>query len=88
MATAPSWKFEKSQYLRNETTDFDKIWHTDASGPPDTDSKEKISISKIQYGGGRHLEKSKNLNIFSTDWLILVKFGMLMRLDPVYQNRR
>ena len=29
---------------------------------------------------GRHLEKSKNINIFATDWPILTKFGMQMCL--------
>jgi len=28
----PSWKFDKSQYLRNGMTDFDKVWSSDASG--------------------------------------------------------
>jgi len=28
-----SWKFEKSQYLRNVTTDFDEVWYSDAPGP-------------------------------------------------------
>jgi len=28
------------------------------------------------------------INIFTTDWPILTKFGMLMRLDPLYQNRQ
>jgi len=41
----------------------------------------------IQDGGGRHLEKSKNLNIFATDWPILTKFGMLMRLDTLHPTR-
>jgi len=36
-------------------------------GPADTGSKQKFTISKIQDGGGRHLEKSENLNIFATD---------------------
>jgi len=36
-------------------------------GPEDTNSKQKFTISKIQDGGGRHLEKSENLNIFATD---------------------
>ena len=28
-------------------------------GPADTNSKQKFTISKIQDGGGRHLEKTK-----------------------------
>ena len=30
-------------------------------GPADTNSKQKFTISKIQDGGGRHLEKSQIL---------------------------
>ena len=53
-------------------------------GPADTGSKQKFTISKIQDGGGRHLEKSENLNIFvvssqPTDQFI-TKFDMLIRL--------
>jgi len=51
-------------------------------GPADANSKQKFTISKIQDGGGRHFEKSKNLNIFATDWQILTKFGTVMRLCP------
>ena len=36
-------------------------------GPPDTVSQLHFANSKIQDGGSRHLEKSKNLNIFATD---------------------
>jgi len=36
-------------------------------GPPDTVSKEKLTISKIQDGGGRHLEYLQNCNIAATD---------------------
>jgi len=35
--------------------------------PADTNSIQKFTISKIQDGGGRHFEQSKNLNIFVTD---------------------
>jgi len=56
-------------------TDFDKVWHADASPP-----------SKIQDGDGGHLEKSKNLNIFATNSPILTKFGMPMRLATLDSN--
>ena len=63
----PSWKFEKSQYLCNGTTDCDEIWHSYVSWP----SRHRQSITFHKFG--RHLEKSKNLNIFATDWQILTK---------------
>jgi len=34
------------------------------------------------------LEKSKTHNMFATDWPILTKFGMLMRLDPLRPNNQ
>jgi len=43
----------------------------------------QICPKQIQVADGCHLEKSKNLNIFSIDWLMLTKFGMLMSLDPL-----
>ena len=36
----------------------------------------------------RHCEKSKNLNIFATNWPILTKFGMRRRLDPLDPNNQ
>jgi len=53
-------------------------------GHPATFSQWNFVNSSIQYGGRRHLEKSKNLNIFATYWPILTKFGMLMHLDLLY----
>jgi len=55
-------------------------------GPADTSSQQKFTISKIQDGSCRNLEKSKNLNNFASDWPVLIKFGMRMRLatqDPI-----
>jgi len=47
-------------------TDFDEIWYSDAFGPQ-TPQPIKFWEFDNQDGGGRHLEKSKNLNIFLTD---------------------
>jgi len=47
-----------------------------------------LKISKILDGDGRHLEKSKNLNIFASNWPILTKFGALMRLRPLDPNNQ
>ena len=44
-------------------------------------NRYKFEISKIQDGGGRHLEKSKNSHIWATFWPILAKFGMMMQFD-------
>jgi len=58
---------KKMQYHRNGTTDFDEIWCSDATAPSKYQQQIKFTISKIQHGGGRHLEKLKDLNIFATD---------------------
>ena len=50
--------------------------------PADTNSKQKFTILKIQDGGSRHLEKSKNRNISTMEQAILTKFGTVMRLGP------
>ena len=36
----------------------------------------KYAPNESNMADGRHLEKSKHLNIFATDWPILTKFGM------------
>jgi len=56
--------------------------------PLDHSIKENFAILKIQDGGGRHLEKFKNFNIFAVDWQIFTKFGMQMRLDPLDPNNQ
>jgi len=52
-------KIEKSLYLGRGSSDFDKIWHTDAVRPFWLFRPLKFEISKIQDGGSRHLKKSK-----------------------------
>ena len=55
--TAAILKKNKSLYLCNSLTDFDKIWYSDAYWPPTTDLPLKFRIFN-QNGGGRNLEKS------------------------------
>jgi len=45
----------------------------------DAPDSYKFEISKIQDGGGRHLEKSKNLNTSASVRAILAKFGTVMQ---------
>jgi len=46
----------------------------------------QICPNKSKMADGRHLEKSKNHNIFATNWPIMTKFGTLMRLNPRHPN--
>ena len=78
--TNPRWRtaavLEKSPYLGRGFTDVDEIWHSDAVRPfLSRPTVKKIEIWKIQDGGGRHLEKSKNRHILAAFWPILTKFG-------------
>jgi len=59
----PSWKIEKSPHLGRSSRHFDEIWHSDAVRLSWPFWPLKISISKIQHGSGRHLQKSKNHHI-------------------------
>jgi len=43
-----------------------------------------LRISKIQDGGGRHLEKSNNRNYTAMDWRKLMKFGTTMLSQSPY----
>jgi len=60
-------KFEKSQYLRNGRSDFDKISYHDASVP--RRYRQQIKVYNFENPRWQlcHLEKSKNLNNFATD---------------------
>ena len=75
-------KNEKSPYLVKGSTDFDQIWHGDAVQHFWAVRPLKIWNLKIQDGGGRHLEKSKNRYISAAFWPILTKFGMATLFDP------
>jgi len=46
----------------------------------------KISNLKIQDGGGRHFEKSKNRHISAMVWTIWTKFGTATHFDPLEPN--
>jgi len=58
-------KTVKSPYLSNRLTDFDEIWHDDASCFPTGDRPLKFRIFQNQDGGGRKLENHKNRDISS-----------------------
>jgi len=50
--TAAILENQKSPYLLNHSTDFDKIfWHNNASGPYTPDRPVKFTIFKSQDGG-------------------------------------
>jgi len=44
---------------------------------------KNFEIFKIQHGGDRHLEKSKNCNISATVEAISTKFGIVMQFHPL-----
>ena len=50
-------------------------------GSPERTVGHILQISKIQDGGGRHLQKTKNRHISATDGPIWTKFGTLMQND-------
>jgi len=83
MAAAAILKNEKSPYLGCNSSDFDETSHTDALRPSWPIRPLKIWIFKIQHGGGRHLEKSKNLNISTSVQAISMKFGIVMQFHPL-----
>jgi len=45
IAAAVFWKFEKLQYLRNETMDFYGIWYNDAYGL--SEHRQQIKFSEF-----------------------------------------
>ena len=54
-------------------------------GRLETSRTYNFHIFKIQNGGGRHLEKSKNGHISVTVWPVVANFGMVTHLgllDP------
>ena len=74
--TAAILKIAKSPYLSEKSSDFDKIWYTNAHTEPDDSHWPKIKIFKIQDGGGRHLENRFFGHNSSTDCPISAKFCM------------
>ena len=53
-------------------TDFDQIWHSDAIRP--SWATWPLKISKIQDGGGRHLENLQKCHVSAALWPISTKF--------------
>jgi len=53
----PSWK-RKNQDLKNRSTNFNEIWHADASGPPDIGHR-KLELLDLRQDSC-HLEKKMN----------------------------
>ena len=56
----PSWKNRKMPYIGRGSSDFDKIWHSDAVCIFWPFWSLKFKFLKIQDDGSRHLEKSKS----------------------------
>jgi len=54
----------------------------------DRSDRYKFEIFKIQDGGGRHLEKSKNHHISAAVQVISTKFGMVTQFDPLDRSDR
>ena len=48
----------------------------------------KFEILKIQDGGGRHLEKSKNRHISAAVWPILTKSGTVTQFGPLIKKSK
>ena len=78
----PSWKNRKvtiSQLL----ADRYEIWYDDMVWPIEPFRCYNFQIFKIQDGGGRHFEKSKNRHISAKIWLMATKFSPVTHVDPL-----
>ena len=82
MAAAAILKIRKIAISPQWSDQFWQNLDSDASGP----YRYRHQIKIHDFENPRHLEKSKNLTIFTTVWPILTKFGMLMRLDPPHSQ--
>jgi len=88
--TNPRWRMatilkknEKSQYLHNGLTDFNKSWHTGA--PRSSGPLQPIKFHDFENPRWRRpssFKKSENRNNFATDWPILNKFCTMVHLRP------
>jgi len=67
MAAAAMLKIRKTQYLRNKTTDFDAILHSDATATSGRSEPIKFREFKNPDGDGDYLENQKNRNISAMD---------------------
>jgi len=81
----PSWKIEKSQYLGRGLTDFyflpNLAWWC-SSVLLSVRSVKMSKNLKIQDGGGRHLEKSKNRHISAAFQPISTKCDTVVQFRP------
>ena len=66
--------------VRPILTKFGTLMQFDTLNRPD---RLKFEIFKIQDGGGRHLEKSKNCHISAVVGPILTTFGTMMQFEPL-----
>ena len=90
------WNFKNPRWRRppfgknlgRSLTDFDEIWRADAARTSWPSRPLKIWNFKIQDGGGRHFEKSKNRHISAALRAILTKFGVVTHLDPLDRSER
>ena len=84
----PSWKSENSHISAAVwaiSTKFGMMMQFDFFNRFD---RYKFEISKIQDGGGRHIEKSKNRHISAAFQPILTKFGKMMHFEPLDRTDR
>ena len=56
--------------------------------PFERPDRQKFQISKIQDGGGRHLEKLKNRDISAAVQPTLTQFGTMMHFEPLDRPHR
>jgi len=73
----------KCSYYKNYCIDYNQILQNNRDPQVLTVGGPNVHPNKYKMADSRHLEKSTNLNIFTTAWLILTKFGMPMRLYPL-----
>ena len=86
----PKWppatiiEMEKLLYLYKCLTDFDVIWHGDASGTHASHQPLKLVESEnLRWWSAAILQKLKNSDISATVWLILTNFHTVMHLSPL-----
>ena len=88
MAAAAILKNRKIPYLGRSSSDCNKVCHTDAFRPSWPFRRLKFEILKIQHGGVRHLENSKNRHCSAAVGAISTKFGIVMQFHPLDHSDR
>ena len=81
-----TWQLLKGSYYQNYCNDHNQILQSDRDPPSALCRWSKYAPNKSKMAVGRHLEKSKNLNIFATNSPILTKFDIQMRLHRLDPN--